>query len=604
LFVCIILVAGFSGLSARLIYLHVVKHEEYLKIAKQAQERRIPLYASRGSIVDRHGELLASAQRVYTVIADRHHLANYDIARRGVAKAENISMREVARKYDREEIQDRYLTRLIRVIARPLGYHGWELRRLIDRDGRVDILLKKEIEEDSYRKLKELLVSERLGGVYLRPTTRRYYPSPRTLTHVLGFVNHEGEAQEGVEKWMDSMLAGQDGYREITRGPRGNEIVAHRGETLEPVDGHDVQLTIDMGMQNIVEAALDEAWYEYRPEKICAVFLDPKTSAVRAMASRPHFDLETREGNRRNLAVSDTYEPGSTFKIVTFSGAMDRGLVSRRTPILCHHGHFRDGALTLYDHHPYGELTVEGVLAKSSNIGTYKIAAQLGKKSFHEYMRAFGFGEPTGIELTGEGRGIVHPLDTWNLTSFSRNSIGYAVSVTPLQMANALAAIANGGELMKPYLVDAVVDAKGRTIQDTKPQVVRRVISERAAGEMRKMLRTVVGGEGIQGVVTGAGAAVEGYPVAGKTGTARKVNPTGRGYLSGRYVVSFMGYLPADDPQILGIVVVDDPQTDSSVSRYGGTVAAPIFSKIAAEAAAYLDLEPDHTSELATRTDR
>ncbi|MEM8954869.1 MAG: penicillin-binding protein 2 [Verrucomicrobiota bacterium] len=602
--ICILMVAGFSGLSVRLIYLHVVMHEEYLDIAKQAQQRRVPLYSSRGSIFDRHGELLASSQRVYKVVADRHHLANYDIARRGVAKAEGISMREVARKYDREEIKDRYLARLVRVIARPLGYHGWELRQLIDETDRVDVVLQKHVEEDKYRELRDLLTTERLGGVYFRPGSRRYYPSPRTLTHVLGFVNHEGEAQEGIEKQMDAMLAGEDGYREITRGPSGKEIVAHRGETVEPLSGHDVRLTIDMGMQNIVEAALDEAWYEYRPEKICAVFLDPKTSAVRAMASRPHFDLETREGNRRNLAVADTYEPGSTFKIVTFSGALDKGLVSRRTPINCHNGKYQDGALVLGDGYPYGDLTTEGVLAKSSNIGSYKVAAQLGKKAFFEYMMAFGFGTPTGIELTGEAKGIVHPLDTWNLTSFSRNSIGYAVSVTPLQMVNALAAVANGGQLMRPYLVESVVDSKGRLISEKKPEAVRRIMSERAAGELRKMLRTVVDGEGIEGVVTGANAAVEGYSVGGKTGTARKVNPDGRGYLAGRYVVSFMGFLPADDPKILGIIVVDDPQTHSSVARYGGTVAAPIFSRIAKEAAAYFDLEPDFSGALAKRGDR
>jgi cell division protein FtsI/penicillin-binding protein 2 len=471
---------------------------------------------------------------------------------------------------------------------------------LIDRDGKVDILLQKDVEEDRCRELKELIAAERLGGIYFRPTTRRYYPSPRTLTHVLGYVNHEGEAQEGVEKWMDSMLAGEDGYREITRGPSGREIVAHRGETVEPVHGHDVRLTIDMGMQNIVEAALDEAWYEYRPEKICAVFLDPKTSAVRAMASRPHFDLETREGSRRNLAVSDTYEPGSTFKIVAYSGALDRRLVSRSTPIHCHWGLFQDGALKLRDHHPYGDLTVEKGFAKSSNICAYKIAAQLGRNAFFEYMNNFGFGKRTGIELTGEGRGIVHPLESWNLTSFSSTAMGYAVSVTPLQMANALATVVNGGELMRPYIVDGVFDSKGRTIQDTKPQVVRRVISERAAEDVRKMMKAVTGEGG-----TGTKAIVDGYDVRGKTGTARKVNPTGRGYLNGRYVVSFIGYLSTDEPKIVGIVMVDDPQTDSSVSRYGGTVAAPIFARIAAEAAAYLDLEPTYpTDELATSTSR
>ena len=573
-----------SLLSVRLVYLHVVMHDRYAAIAESRHVHKEVLQAKRGAIVDRNGELLARNQTVYTVVADKTHLADYNIACLGLAVAEGISAKEVRRKYDRDEIKARYLSRLVRALSHPLGYPGKELSDKLSGSGHGEVVLKKNVEEDVCADLKELVGAESIGGVYFRQTARRFYPSPRTLTHVLGYVDHEAEGREGIEKAMGDVMRGEDGFRFIERDRRRQEIAAYRGETQPARDGRSVRLTIDMGLQNIVEEALSDAWYRYLPEKISAVFLDPATGEILAMANRPHFDLATREGQRRNFAVADSYEPGSTFKIVATAAAFEQKLVSRNTRIFCHYGSHRDGGITISDHHPYGDLSVMGVIAKSSNIGTYKIAKQLGRDGFHDYMVKFGFGERTGIKLTGESGGRVFSPRQWSGTSFSRMAIGYEVAVTPLQLASALGAIANGGFLMKPYIVDAILDDKGRAVEKFRPEVVRRVVSERAANEVRKCLIEVMGPDG-----TGENGAVEGCSVAGKTGTARKYSVEMNQYLPGRYVVSFMGFLPAENPRFLGIVVVDDPQT-GSLHRYGGTVAAPVFSRIATEAVAYMNL--------------
>ncbi len=595
---CIGFVACMSLLSVRLVYLHVVMHERYAAIAESQHVHKEVLEAKRGTIVDRNGELLARNQTIYTVVADQTHLADYNIACRGLAAAEGITGSEVRRKYDREEIKERYLNRVVRVLAQPLDYSGMELSEKLSGGGIGEVILKKNVEEDACAGLKDLVGAEQIGGVYFRRTARRFYPSPQSLTHVLGFVDHEGEGREGIEKSMGDVMRGVDGFRFIERDRRHEEIAAYRGETQPARDGKNVRLTIDMGLQNIVEEVLSDAWYQYLPEKISAIFLDPATGEILAMANRPHFDLTTREGERRNSAIADNYEPGSTFKIVATAAAFERKLVSRDTRIFCHFGTYQDGGFTINDHHPYGELTVTGVIAKSSNIGTYKIAAQLGRDGFHEYMLKFGFGEPTGITLPGESGGVVYSPRQWSAPSFSRMAIGYEVAVTPLQVASALGAIANGGFLMKPYVVDAILDDKGREIEKFRPQVVRRVVSERAANEVRKCLVEVMGPDG-----TGENGAVEGCTVAGNTGTARKYSTTTHQYLSGRYVVSFMGFLPAENPRLLGIVVVDDPQT-GVLNRYGGTVAAPVFSRIATEAVAYMNLEENATSPAVAGTYR
>jgi cell division protein FtsI/penicillin-binding protein 2 len=358
-----------------------------------------------------------------------------------------------------------------------------------------------------------------------------------------------------------------------------------------------VQLTVDIGLQAIVEEEMDACLAEFKSERGAVVMMDPKTGEILAMASRPHFDLNRREKiaeNGFNFAIQAIYEPGSTFKITSTSGVLNERLATPFTSVFCHNGNYVEGKIQVPDHHPYGNLTLEGVLIKSSNIGAYKFAKQLGPKRFYEYAHAYGFGQKTGILLNDESSGIAR--NTGNAVDFSRASYGYALNVTPLQMACAYSVIAGEGKLLKPKIVKSLVANDGTVVETFPAEVVREVITPATAKKMREALQKVTEPGG-----TATLAAVPGYKVAGKTGTAKRHNPNGRGYLANSYTVSFAGMLPAQDPAFVCIVVIDDPRTDK-VSRYGGTIAAPAFGRIAARAAAYLNLPPTEpvTTPLAT----
>lgn len=583
---CVFVVLGFSLLSCRLVFLHLVKHEDLAKEAASFQIKTQKLPSKRGEIVDRNGELLASDQRVYNLYADKNHLREFNLACYGVAKATGIDSNVVKRRYDREEILQVYESYVAKVLHTEIGWTEDGLAAKLALKDRGKIPLVNGVEEDAHRSMAAILETAGIRGVYFDAESRRFYPSPHYLTHVLGYVDRKNTGKEGIERTMDHVLRGTDGWRRIERDSRGREIAAFRREEVAPVNGKKVRLTIDMGLQTIIENQLDAAVARFTPEKITAIFMDPNTGEILAMASRPHFDLETREGERRNIAISDQYEPGSTFKIVTLGGALDLRLVGLDTRVFCHWGEYHENRLTVHDHHAYGDLTARMVLAKSSNIGAYKIAKELGPVRFHQYMGYFGFGEPTGIRLTGETSGQIFPPSQWSGTSFSSMAMGYEVAVTPLQMITALGAIANGGLLLRPRVIHSIEDENDQMIEKTDTVVVRRVLSSAAAESVRKAMLAVTseGGTGTQGVVPG-------FDVAGKTGTARKFSPELGRYLDGQYVVSFMGFLPAENPKIMGIVVVDDPKA-TDMSLYGGTVAAPIFAEMARLAATYLELEP------------
>ena len=399
---------------------------------------------------------------------------------------------------------------------------------------------------------------------------------------------------------MEHVLRGVDGYRHYERDGKGREIAAYRGDSVQPRHGRHVRLTIDMELQRIVEEVLEETGPDresiYVPqlnaEKVSVVLLEPHTGAVLAMANRPHFDLETRKGVRLNAAVSSVYEPGSTFKIVTLSGALHHGLVRPTTTIVCApDGVLKEDGFVVRDDHPYPELTTEGVLIKSSNIGAYRLASQLGKSRLHEMMQVFGFGRRTGVSLGAEAAGRVYHPKRWSKPSLSRMAMGYEVAVTPLQMATALSIIANDGIHYQPRIVDAVFDDKGLDVDMRRPKPVGRVLAARTALQMKRALQKVCEKGG-----TGTRAVVPGYTMAGKTGTTQKYDEQRRAYLRGRYVVSFMGFTPVEDPKIIGVVVVDDPKIDY-VKRYGGTIAAPIFKRIAERSLGYLNV--DASPELA-----
>jgi len=578
-------------LSGRLIWIEMVQGESLDRQARAHYEGKMKLPAHRGRIFDRNGELLARNQTVYSLVVDCHHLRDMGLSCIGLSKKEGVSALAIKKKYLPTEIRSRYREYVVESMAAPLRIPKHTLGKKLKERERGEIILAKELEDDFASELAELLEDKSIGGLYLRKEQRRYYPSPSSLTHVIGYVSGDGIGLEGVEKVFDAEMQGTPGHRYVERDRARREIHAYRGKHVEPVAGKDVHLTIDMGLQSALEVILDEVVEDYHPVKVSSVWMDPSNGEVLAMGSRPHFDLETRKGSRRNLAITDQYQPGSTFKIVAYAGAFDRGLVTPTTPIDCYMGNYTLEGFTMKDHHDYGVLTAEMAFAKSSNIGAYMVARPLNQHVFHYYMNQFGFGKETGIELTAEAAGRVYPVEKWTSVSFSSMAMGYEVAVTPLQIAAAGAAIANKGVYNGATILKGIQDQYMKEpVKDSK-NGSRRVVSANAANQVKRcMVRALKEGG------TGTNAAIPGYTIAGKTGTARK-HVENVGYVNGKYIVSFLGFFPADDPKILGLVVIDEPKADG-VHLYGGTVAAPVFKKMAEKAIKLMGIAPDVPEEI------
>jgi len=615
---CSVLVTGLSVLSARLIQIQLIDRNRYAASAKKTYHRIEKLPALRGMIVDRNEEVVAKSFPVSSLMVDKDHLLDPKVVARGLAYAEasmqtgwgemdgdaqrkrvNALRGEILTRESEDAIVQKHLAYAIGVLARPLGMKREELRARIEGSKAKYFPLAKDLPADVADRLRETIESSGIEGFDWQNSLKRWYPAPTQAAHLVGFTGERTEKNDegkpvpkivgafGVESTMESYLVGKDGWREHRRDVRGMVMPGDSGSLLPPRPGLNVQLTLDMGIQAIVEEELDAAMTEYQGRKAAVVVMDPKTGGVLAMASRPNLDLNRRERiveTGFNFALQAIYEPGSTFKIVAAAGALNENLVTPQTTVFCHNGVYEEGPIRVPDHHPYGWLTVEGVLQKSSNIGVYKLARQMGMDRFYRYVRDFGFGKKTGIQLLGESGGLVR--NSGNPTDFSRASYGYALNVTPLQVAAAYSVIANGGNLMKPQIVRALIANDGTEVERFEPEIVQRAIKPETAKKMRAALEKVVEKQG-----TAPLAAVPGFRVAGKTGTAKKHNPVERGYLEGRYTVSFAGMMPADDPAFVAVVVIDDPQTNK-VSRYGGTIAAPVFGKMAARIATSMNLKP------------
>src|SRR5207247_1751991 len=393
-----------------------------------------------------------------------------------------------------------------------------------------------------------------------------------------------------------------EGYRCIEHNRAGQEIVPYRGQERAPRDGYQVHLTVDLGLQNIVENEIDAAMQQYSPQKATIILMRPQTGEILAMANRPHFDLnfraEARPDQMKNRAIIDMMEPGSTFKIVAAAAALNERKVRPDSSIFCENGLWNFGGTALHDHRSFSYLSVREILIKSSNIGAAKLGLSVGEQKFYEYIRRFGFGERTGIELPGEINGVIRSPRSWSKISITRIPMGHEIGVTPLQMIVAMAAMAKGGKFVMPRIIKSITTADGKAISSLAPVVLRQVTSPETARQIGDALRGVVSDRG-----TAAAAAVPGFTIAGKTGTAQKVGPNG-GYEQGKYVVSFTGYLPAERPEFVGLVVLDDAQTSKPELNYGGLIAGPIFSRIAEKAARYLDLEPHEENRKAIPVER
>lgn len=547
--------------SARLVHLQVAEHEKFAELAADNTAKRKIVRAERGKITDSRGEPLAVNVPIYQVVVDGKLLNEL--------------------KADR--------ARLAAIVSRHLDLSEEEVSAAIAPNDPY-IVIKKKVDAVRVAAMKEELAAARLRGVMCEPEPRRFYPNEERLSHVLGFLDHQGGGIQGVEMMMDPYLRGEDGFVFTERDRTGREIVAYRGPERPAKDGMTVELTIDMNLQDIVERELDAAYHSLKPNMITAVFVRPGTGEILAMASRPAFNPnvpgKAEAETMKNRAIIEMFEPGSTFKIVVIAAALEQKTVTPESVFHCENGSFAYAGKILRDVHGYGSMNVHDILVKSSNIGCAKIAMHLGADTFYEYIRRFGFGERTNLGLPGEIPGLVRPRHDWTALSITRVPMGHEIAATPLQIAMSMSVIANGGNMMLPQIVRSVRDDSGREVVSFSPEVVRRVVSEETAAKVAASLVDVVGPGG-----TAPLAAIPGYRTAGKTGTAQRVDPKG-GYTPGKYVVSFAGYFPAGNPEVAGVVVVDDPRT-AGVRVYGGTIAAPIFSNIGDKMAKQMELPPE-----------
>ena len=558
---CVLVCTGFVGLfsifSFRLIYLQAIKHDEYAGLAAEKHVNKQPIYAERGMILDANNKVLAHNVPMKTVVADATRFNNRQA--------------------------------IVALVSHELRIPSGELAEKLDGERRY-IVIKREVPAATANALRQKLHAGNLRGIDFEPDAKRIYPNGSMLCHVIGFTDFEHHGIQGVEASMEEYLHGQDGYRFIEHNRAGEEIVPYRGQERAPRDGYQVRLTVDLGLQNIVENEIDAAMQQYSPQKATIILMRPQTGEILAMANRPHFDLnlrsEARPEQMKNRAIIDMMEPGSTFKIVAAAAALNERKVHPDSSIFCENGLWNFGGAALHDHRAFSNLSVREILIKSSNIGAAKLALTVGDQKFYEYIRRFGFGERTGIELPGEINGLIRAPKSWSKISITRIPMGHEIGVTPLQMTVAMATIANGGKLIMPRIVKSITTSDGKSVSSLSPVVLRQVISPETAKEIGDALRGVVSDSG-----TAAAAAVPGFIIAGKTGTAQKVDPRG-GYEEGKYVVSFAGYLPAEHPEFVGLVVLDDAHTSKPELNYGGLVAGPIFSRLAEKAARYLDLEP------------
>ena len=615
--VCTFLVIGLTVLSARLVQIQLVDRKHYAERARKAFHRVEIIPAIRGMIVDRREEPMARSIPVSTVFVDKNHLmdpklASYGLAYQmateepGWAQLDPIKQRrrinrlrgDLLAQETSEVIIKKHLAYAISILARPMGLRRDELRDKIENSKGKWVAVVKELPQDLADQLREAVDEHWIQGFEFENSIKRWYTSPNLASHLTGFT---GELQKkdaagkthtkvvgrfGVESSMEEFLAGRDGSREHCRDARGLVVPGNAASLLPPRAGLNVQLTVDMGIQAIAEEELDIGLAEFESKRGAVIIMEPNTGEILAMVSRPNFDLNHKLNiaeNGYNYAIQTIYEPGSTIKIVATAGALNEGLVTPNSSIFCHNGYYRDGSVEMRDDHPAGQLSFEGVLQKSNNIGTYKIARQLGATRFYDYLHRFGFGKKTGIMLSGESAGMAR--NSGNAVDFSRACFGYNTNVTPLQLVAAFSAIGSDGNLRKPYIVKALIANDGTIVEDYKPELVNPVMTPKSASRMRQALQKVVEPGG-----TATRAAVEGFKVAGKTGTVQKHNPKG-GYLANSYITSFCGMMPAREPAFVCLVVIDDPRTQK-ITRYGGTIAAPIFSKIATRVAAYMNLQP------------
>jgi cell division protein FtsI (penicillin-binding protein 3) len=425
-----------------------------------------------------------------------------------------------------------------------------------------------------------------LDGIEFVPERSRFYPNKALASQTLGFTGLDGYGLEGIEFAYDQYLRGSDNRLTVFKDAMGN-VFDEKQKNDVRTDGHNIILTIDATVQYIAENALAEVVKQYSAKSAIAIVMEPQTGAILAMAQVPFFNpnaySDFNEQLWRNRAITDPFEPGSTMKIFSAAAAIESGNVKAHDIFFCENGAYKIGQNVVHDIKKFGWLSLQQIIKYSSNIGAVKISEKLGPERLYTMFRRFGFGDKTGIDSPGETAGSLSSYKNWTAVDTGSIAFGYGISVSAIQLIAAASAIANDGILMKPYLVQAITDENGQPLKQFQPQAVRRVISVETARTIRAIMKTVIATGG-----TGVNAALENYTVCGKTGTTRKLDENGS-YSDSRHIGSFIGFTPADKPQLAILVVIDEPQD----KYYGGTVAAPVFRKIADETLNYLNIPPE-----------
>jgi cell division protein FtsI/penicillin-binding protein 2 len=578
-----------GALGYRLVDLQVARHEEFQALARQNTVRTIEWRPVRGQIMDIRGTPLAISQPAKVICADPSLIGplRQSVTRILAPLLQTneafLAERLLPRAY---EENGKTNTSKYVVLKRKVPLATWEKIRQTMSSLSVGV-----VESNLNSRDKAFYRNLRTQAIFPEDDNIRYYPGQRLAAHVVGFVAGDDEETglSGIECSFNTKLAGVAGWRKTELDRRKRELVPYRDEDVAAHDGLNVVLTLDAGLQNIVESELAVGAEKHSPISLSCIMVRPRTGEILAMATLPNFDPNHPGASTmdalRNRVISDVAEPGSTYKIVVVTAGLNERLITPNELFDCGMGQFIYAGRTLHDHKPFGPLTVEQIITKSSNIGAAKIGIRLGEESLWQYMRCFGFGERTGIQLPAEVPGIVHAVTNWSKVSIAQIPMGQGVAVTSLQMVMAMCAIANDGVLMRPMLVSRLDEPGGKTVVQYEPQPVRRVARPETIREMVKALKTVPTKDG-----TAPNARLDHYTVAGKTGTASKAE---NGKYVDKFYSSFIGFFPADNPELCISVVLDDPKD----GHYGGDTAAPIFRAIAERAANYLNLKPDIAPE-------
>jgi cell division protein FtsI/penicillin-binding protein 2 len=550
LFVAIGLVGWMLLIGARLVQLQISQHDDLTARARNQQLSAVETSPTRGQLLDRQGRELARSIETESFFADPRDITDPNETAKRIASITGQDRAELANRLAAAKDAKKQFI--------------WIARRLdVESANRLDAL--------------------QLDGVFYRKEPKRYYPNDSLAAHVLGFVGTDEIGLSGVEQYYNEKIRGESGkvYLEMDRERR-----AFESYEVQPRPGQTVVLTIDQTIQYRTEQALGAAVARAHAKSGTAIVMDPQTGEILSLANAPSFDpnrppKDSAEA-RVNGALQNIYEPGSTFKIVAYSAAIEKGLVKPEDKIDCQMGQITVAGRLIHDHHPFGVLTIADALALSSNVGAIKLGLLVGNESMYDYMKRLGFGSRTGIDLAGESAGLLRSLNRWQPSSIGSLAMGQEIGVTPLQMATAYCVLANGGMLVKPHLVRELRSPEGAVVFQAKTET-RRALKPETTAALRNML------EGVTLHGTARKAQLNGYTAAGKTGTAQKIDPKTHTYSATKYIGSFVGFAPVKNPAVVIIVVIDEPQG----SYHGGDIAAPVFREIAEQILPDLSVLPD-----------